>query len=459
MIIQNRTENSLRIFAFILFMSLTTVVAAEVITQKLTFKNAVQLAQNNDPWLIGNEFTQNSLESKSVAANNLPEPRVSIGIANLAADSFEFGQEAMTHFKVGVSQMFPRGDSLAIKQRQLTLMASQYPFQRLDRKAFIKVKVGKLWLDTYKVQQTINLIEKDSILFEQLVDIVQSSYSSAVGKTRQQDLIRAQLELTRLDDRLFKLYQQKEVLKQKLNRWISVMGEPGSSYTNWSQVGELPNIRLANHLILQQDTLQSQQYLFEAFSKHPAVLSLQQNIKSSKAGIELAKQKYKTEWGINASYGYRDEDLFGNQRADLFSIGISFDLPIFTSSKQDKEVESAIYTQQAVKTKKWTLLRNMIASFNVSKARLDKISDRANLYQTKLLPQIHQQAEASLTAYTNDDGDFSEVVRARISDLNARVAALDINIEFQKTKLQLNYYLTTDSVSNVTELTYPGDMK
>jgi 3'-phosphoadenosine 5'-phosphosulfate sulfotransferase len=61
------------------------------------------------------------------------------------------------------------------------------------------------------------------------------------------------------------------------------------------------------------------------------------------------------------------------------------------------------------------------------------------LYTTQLLPQIHDQAEASLTAYTNDDGDFSEVVRSRIAVLNAEIDELTINVEEQKIRLELNY--------------------
>ena len=53
---------------------------------------------------------------------------------------------------------------------------------------------------------------------------------------------------------------------------------------------------------------------------------------------------------------------------------------------------------------------------------------------------MHEQAEASLSAYTNDDGDFSEVVRARIAELNARVEALDIEIDRRQTISQLNYF-------------------
>ena len=47
-------------------------------------------------------------------------------------------------------------------------------------------------------------------------------------------------------------------------------------------------------------------------------------------------------------------------------------------------------------------------------------------------------------AYTNDDGDFSEVVRARIAELNARVEALDIEIDRLQTISQLNYFFAAD---------------
>ena len=58
---------------------------------------------------------------------------------------------------------------------------------------------------------------------------------------------------------------------------------------------------------------------------------------------------------------------------------------------------------------------------------------------------MHEQAEASLTAYTNVTGDFSEVVRARIAELNANIASLDIEVERQKLRVQLNYFFMKNS--------------
>lgn len=121
----------------------------------LTLKEAVSAAQLNDPWLVGNLHSQDAIESMSVAAGTLPDPKISLALANMPLDTFDFNQEAMTQLKVGVTQMFARGDSLAIKRKQLETVGSQFPLQRLDRKAKTVVTVSQLWLDAYKAQQSM----------------------------------------------------------------------------------------------------------------------------------------------------------------------------------------------------------------------------------------------------------------------------------------------------------------
>ena len=133
----------------------------------LGFVQAVQQAQAADPWLTGNRHQQQALESLSIAANTLPDPKVSIGMANIAADTLSFSQEPMTQFKLGVSQMFPRGDTLALMNQQLKAESKQYPFLRQDRKAKVALTVGMLWLDAYQMQQSIALIAENKSLFSQ----------------------------------------------------------------------------------------------------------------------------------------------------------------------------------------------------------------------------------------------------------------------------------------------------
>ncbi|MCJ8319898.1 MAG: TolC family protein [Colwellia sp.] len=429
-------------------LSLTITSSSASANEVLTFERAIKQAQQNDPWLTGNQHKQNSLIALSRAANTLPDPKMSLSIANLPTNGFDFSQEAMTQFKVGITQMFPRGNTLEIKDHQLKLQSQAYPFQRQDRQAKVAVTVGSLWLDAYRVQQSIALIERNRSLFEQLVDVAQASYSSTLGKTRQQDIIRAQLELTRLDDQLDQLAQQKNRFEGQLFQWLNNYLIEQNKAENHNEILALHNINLGEKLVaidLSHANLvyakqwQKPEQLVRYFAQHPAVMAMDKKIQATQKGVNLAEQKYQPEWGVNASYGYRDDDPMGNSRADFMSIGVTFDLPIFTENKQDQEVKSAISQTEAVKTDKILLLRQLLGAYSSSKGRLLRLNDRESLYRSKLLPLTHDQAEASLTAYTNDDGDFSEVVRARIAVLNAEIDQLTIEVEQQKIILELNY--------------------
>ncbi len=427
----------------------------------LSFSSAVQMGQTNDPWLVRNLHQQKSIESKSFAVNLRPAPKVSLGIVNLPIDNMRFNQEGMTHFKVGISQVFSRGDTPALKAKQYQIMSHQFPFMRQDRKAKVEVLVGSLWLDIFRAQQSIQLIKRNKVLFEQLADIVQAGYSSAIGNARQQDIIQAQLELTRLEDKLLLLKQNQNKYKQQLSEWLNdyfVKGELSSldndkNNTFFSVEPVLPQLQLSNRIINHNPANNMQQSLLKALIHHPAVLALEKKISVNKINVELAKQKDKTQWGVNANYGYReDNNQLGLELSDLFSVGITFDIPWTNRRQNAKQVQSEIDSTSAAKTEKWLLLRDLIASFKSLTAQLKQIDKRLILYKQRLLPQVHEQAEAALTAYTSDEGSFSSVVRARIAELNAQLDELSINVEKQKLILQLSYFFKgTSNISAKSE--------
>jgi outer membrane protein TolC len=262
--------------------------------------------------------------------------------------------------------------------------------------------------------------------------------------------VRAQLELTRLEDRLDVLAQQKSHFDGMLSQWLSQFtpehnGQPIRSMKKTLQLQQislskqLPEIALVNRKVVLNKTWLPTSELARYIASHPSLVAIDKKIKATKIGIKMAEQKYKPEWGVNASYGYRDDDLLGNSRADLFSVGVSFDLPLFTDNKQDYEVKSATSSTEAIKTEKLILMRKLLASYASAKGRLLRLNNRQSLYENKLLPQIHDEAEASLTAYTNDNGDFSEVVRSRIAVLNAEIDELTLKVEESKLILELNY--------------------
>lgn len=437
----------------------------------LTLPDAVSMAIANDPWLVRSEINEQAILDRSDAADTLPNPVVSIGLANLPTDGFAFDQEPMTQLKAGVAQQFTRGNSRGIQRKQLQELAQQYPLLRQDRMAKTEVMVSSLWLEVYRAQQIVALIENDKALFQQLAEIVQASYSSAVGNVRQQDIVRAQLELTRLEDRLNTLMSQKEQAGSQLLEWFN-NGDPqplaSVDFAQYKRVSvERPII--ANLAQPKVELLAGfdQQALAQLLNAHPSILAIEQRIDAGLVGVELAEQAYKPQWGVNASYAYRADDQLGRSRADFFSVGVSFDLPLFTQSSQDKKVSAAVREAEAIKTDKLLALRALVSQLQSTWSRYQRLLTRQTLFDDNILVQTREQAEASLTAYTNDDGDFSEVVRARIDDLNARIDMLNIEVDLLKAQVELNYYFTTkesnfnttrasDSIKHLDQISEPA---
>lgn len=426
-------------FFVVLSLSVSNVIGyAQTFPEPLKLEQAVALAVDADPWLTGSQFTQEALNDEAIAAATLPDPRMSLMAGNFPVDSFDINQEGMTQLSVGISQMFPRGDSLSLTRRQKQQLAEQHPLLRLDRRAKVGATVSQLWLEVFKAQESIRLIEQDRALFEQLVDAAKAGYSSALGRARQQDVIRAQLELTRLEDRLTMLRQQQQAAQKLLSEWI---GAPATV----PLAPVLPTQSLSRPLSVPTIEYANEHTRYEWIRHHPALRALDQRIDATQTGIDLAKQKYKPEWGLSAQYGYRDNDPMGRDRADLFSVGVTFDLPLFTGNRQDKEVSAAVNRTEAIKTEKHLLGRRLMAELETASVQLARLDERQALYADQLLPQMAEQAEASLTAYNNDDGDFAEAVRARIAELNAKVDALAIAVDRQKTIAQINYLLAEAS--------------
>lgn len=423
-------------------------VAHNVLAQQaLDMNQAIALAHQSDPWHQQSLLQQQAVTHRSVAAGQLPDPMLSVSMMNLPMDSWAIDQEPMTQLKVALAQQFPRGETRELKQQKLQIEAERYPVLRENRKAQVAANIAGLWLHAFQAHKIIEFIENDRVLFEQMLDVAKANYSSTLGRTRQQDVIRAQLELAQLQDWLTEQAMQKEAALAKLNEWLY-------PYNDTSELQQLDFNRLPAYTVTKELPVLEVTYegfltasqmdvnsLVNILLQHPAIKALDIKYQAKQKSIDIARQGYKPQWGINASYGYRDEAPDGSSRADFFSVGVSLDIPLFTEHKQDQLVSASVAETEAVKTEKLLMAKNMLGQVQSLVKEMVRYQERADLYETRLLAQSRDQASAALTAYTSDDGDFSEVVRAKIAELNMRIAKLKIDVAIQKTISKLNYFL------------------
>ncbi|MBL3827333.1 TolC family protein [Marinobacter sp. MW3] len=399
---------------------------------RLELTGAIDAAIENDPWLRQSVQIQDALLEESIADGALPDPRMTIGAANLPTDTFDMGQEAMTQATVGLTQRIPRGNSRQLASARKEEMAGVHPFMRENRRAQVAETVTQLWLGVWRSEQSIRLIESNRGLFEQLEDVAAAGYTSASMGARQQDVIRASLELTRLEDRLTALQVQQASNREALAEWI------GLNQAQLAVTDHVPRELLAELPSAWAETAT------DSLPRHPAVRATDQLIEAQSVDVDLARQSYKPEWSISAQYGYRDRAPNGEDRADLFSVGIGFDLPLFTGNRQDRKLNASAARLEAAKTERILQLRGFRAKARAAVARLQRLDERIALYEQTLLPQMEAQASAALTAYNNDDGDFAEAVRARIAELNAQVELIQMKAERAGNMANFRY-LTADT--------------
>ena len=116
-----------------LFSGADTILAAE-----LTIEEAGRLALKDDYTLQAISSRSQSMSELSVAAESLPDPKLKLGFANLPTDTFNLGQEPMTQAVIGVQQMFPRGNTRALKSRDISTLKGTSEVQRHSLRLMIR---------------------------------------------------------------------------------------------------------------------------------------------------------------------------------------------------------------------------------------------------------------------------------------------------------------------------------
>ncbi|WP_457603712.1 TolC family protein, partial [Legionella pneumophila] len=80
-------------------------------------------------------------------------------------------------------------------------------------------ELKRLYYDLYFVNKSIEIVQRNQELLHEMEQSAEATYS--VGKTPQQDIYRAQTEISRLEMRLVILKQQRQSLQADINRLLN----------------------------------------------------------------------------------------------------------------------------------------------------------------------------------------------------------------------------------------------
>lgn len=389
--------------------------ATAQVTAPLTLAEAEDLALRQEPGLSEFQARADALEEQAVAAGQLPDPVLRVGIANFPIESGGFTTEGMTQGQLGIRQTFPRGKTRSFSTQQFQSLSAEMDRNANARARDVLTSVRTAWLDAFFWERAHAIVSDSRPYFDDLVTVTRSLYG--VGKKDQQDVLRAELELSRLDDRLIEIERRRRSARAALSQWIG----PESTRSIARKLpawGSLPSLNL----------------LSDELTRHPAVLASEAQIDARIAGVRLAEELRKSGWAVDLGYGYRDGNLpDGSPRSDFVSVSVTVDLPFFRKNRQDRKIGAALSERRAAQNSREALLRRLSSQLEAEFARWQELTRRIELYEQRLLIQAADQSRAALAAYRSEAGDFDDVMRGVIDNLNAQLDLERLQIERRKT--------------------------
>jgi len=375
----------------------------------LTLAEAEDLARAGEPGELALIAQSEAMQEAAVAAGQLPDPVLRVGLVNYPISDGSFSTEGMTQAQLGLRQSFPR--ARAQGREQMNAQAEALSEHASARRRDVVAAVRIAWLEAYLSQQAKALLSESRPFFADLVTITRSMY--AVGRKTQHDVLRAELELSRLDDRLIMTDRAMAEAQASLSRWL---GQDASrpvamKLPAW---GPPPTLEV----------------LRSGLAMHPSIEAAGAQISARKAAVRVAEENKKPGWALDVGYGYRDGYLpDGSPRSDFVSLSVSVDLPFFGKNRQDRKLAAALGNRRAAIRSQAALAARLGSDLDAEYARWTDLTRRLALYEKQILGQSKGQAQAALLAYQSDTGDFADVMRGYIDDLNTRLEHIRLQVE------------------------------
>ncbi len=371
----------------------------------LTLPRAEQLALKQNPALATSRARARALAEVPPQVGTLPDPHLSFKAINLPVDSFSTTQENMTQLQVGVSQAIPFPGKLALREEaaQHLAQASTLSSEEVRLRVLRNVRIG--WWNLFYLDRALEIVARNKTLLRQFITIAQTKYK--VGRGLQQDVLLAQVELSKLLDIEIRLQGTRRNEEARLN---ALLGRP----THLA-------IHLPGKVKEMLPPAPPEKRLHElALHARPLLASRKEQISAARARVALAEKDYYPDFNIGAAYGFRQGVNPVNRvnRPDFASFGLSLNLPIFTSTKQDRalaqrkaEVAREEYALRDATEAVWSEASTSLADYSRSRRQ-------AILFKTGIIPQASQTVASMLAGYQVGKVDFLNLVRSQITLYN-----------------------------------------
>lgn len=388
--------------AAVLLLLLNTAVTAGS-SNVLTLQAATELVVQDNPDLAQIKARAQAMAAIPSQAGSLPDPQISFNALNLPADTFNIHQADMTQVGAGISQAIPFPGKLALREQAAAFEAEAASQNVTELRWRLLSEVKTTWWLIFYLDRAIQIVDSNHALLQQFVQIARTKYE--VGEGLQQDVLLAQLELSKLLDQQLLLQASRRNAAASLN---ALLDKPANE-----------ELRLPDKVEAQLPSIKQETRLYQqADSSRAALESSRLGINAAQSRLDLAKKGVLPDFKLGAAYGARANTPSGDRRADFLTLNLSMNVPIFYAQKQAKEVDqrtSELMQKKYALQDQWNKVRSQIThAYNDYR----RAKDQVVLFDTGIVPQARQTVASMLAGYQVNKVDFLNLVQSQITLFN-----------------------------------------
>ncbi len=336
-------------------------------------------------------------EEKARQAGVLMDPMFMVKIQNgLISDPFSFDKDGSTAKVIGISQTLPFYGKRDLQRRGADHDVKADQWRIAENKLLLRRMVKETWYRISEVDRFLEVLEKNIGALDNLLRFSETMYG--VGKAQQQDVLKAQLERSKMEEMRINLQQKRRSLSALIN---TLVYRPVDT--------DLPTIPAATIVprILDQEELEA---LAET---HRPLLKVQDSLlEKNQVNQQLAGKEIYPDFTLSLEYMQRDEGQ-ASEGDDMYSASLSFNLPVQHDRRLAMVAEAG--AENRMLREEDRMLRNQIRlALAESLAALERSQRLATLYKDGILGQAASVLETTIASYQAGKTDFMKVLDSQM---------------------------------------------
>ncbi len=383
----------------------------------------LQQALENNPGLQAQQKAWEASQQQVDISGALPDPTLTAGFFTPPMERLMGNQ----WFDVGLMQMFPWPGTLG-KQKSAAekMVESQYHQYRYERNRLF-MEMTRLWLDIYRKEQELKIIERYKKILEAREDIIYTRYEAGQQRSGLTlDIYRLEIQLAALDNRKDKIIEEQKALVESFNilsgRKLAEPIETPDTLTAFTP----------EDFDTHPDT--------DSFSSNPQLNRVQTAAEAAEIQQHISRFKTRPMLGVGLQYSYfaPGETAMGQMDGGhMIMPMVSVSLPIFSNKTQATQEQSRLLAD-AAHYRQSSRIDALQTQWSHLRAKTINLQRDNDFYQRQL--GVTQKTwELILNAYASGDEGFDELLRIQdqLLDLEWRMLENEINHHLARAEMDL----------------------